>query len=604
MDVRTLVERVPGGLRAAAAAVGIVAASVGGVLSVSALARDDAPAPTPTASPSAAARAVTPSPSTTPSATPSPSTTVRAEEPACTAALDIRDAWEGGYTATITVTAAVALDTWTVSVDVGSSVVSGAWNTTLAAGDTGRMTAGPVDWNGALAAGTSTEVGFTADGGAPAAADLPCTGGAEATASPAPAATGASSPAAVAPAAAGDGDDWLRADGARIVDLEGHDVRMTGASWFGFNTSARVLHGLWTADMDAVLDQVARRGINTLRVPVSTELLLEWRAGRATISGSVNQAGPQAGMTTLEVFDAFLAGCKARGVKVILDVHSALADDNGHMAPMWFAGAVTSADFVDAWEWVARRYREDDTIVAFDLENEPHGKAGESPRATWGGGTASGDWRAVAQDLALRILAIHPNVLVLVEGVESYPRAGGSWASTDPADYDTTWWGGNLRGAAEHPVDLGRFQDRLVYSPHEYGPLVYEQPWFRSAFSRDSLERDVWEPHWLYLDSEGIAPVLIGEWGGRLGQDERQDRWMTAVRDLIVERGLSHTFWCVNPNSSDTGGLLLDDWATWDEDKYALLEPALWQDDAGRFVSLDHEVPLPGGITVAQYYAG
>jgi endoglucanase len=118
----------------------------------------------------------------------------------------------------------------------------------------------------------------------------------------------------------------------------------------------------------------------------------------------------------------------------------------------------------------------------------------------------------------------------------------------------------------------------------------------------------VWSPNWLYVHDDNIAPLLIGEWGGRLGQDERQDRWMTALRDLIVDKHLHQTFWVLNPNSGDTGGLLLDDWKTWDEQKYALLKPALWQ-HGGKFVSLDHQVPLGGagsttGISLAARYGG
>src|SRR4051812_13444366 len=83
---------------------------------------------------------------------------------------------------------------------------------------------------------------------------------------------------------------------------------------------------------------------------------------------------------------------------------------------------------------------------------------------------------------------------------------------------------------------------------------------------------------------------------------------MTALRDLIVEKHLHQTFWVLNPNSGDTGGLLLDDWKTWDEQKYALLKPALWQ-YAGKFVSLDHQVPLGGagsttGMSLAARYGG
>jgi endoglucanase len=79
---------------------------------------------------------------------------------------------------------------------------------------------------------------------------------------------------------------------------------------------------------------------------------------------------------------------------------------------------------------------------------------------------------------------------------------------------------------------------------------------------------------------------------------------MTALRDTIVEHKLHQTFWVLNPNSGDTGGLLLDDWKTWDEQKYALLKPALWQ-YGGKFVGLDHQVRLgANGISLAERYGG
>jgi endoglucanase len=31
-------------------------------------------------------------------------------------------------------------------------------------------------------------------------------------------------------------------------------------------------------------------------------------------------------------------------------------------------------------------------------------------------------------------------------------------------------------------------------------------------------------------------------------------------------------YWAVNPNSGDTGGVLLDDWLTWNNDKLLLLQ--------------------------------
>ena len=33
--------------------------------------------------------------------------------------------------------------------------------------------------------------------------------------------------------------------------------------------------------------------------------------------------------------------------------------------------------------------------------------------------------------------------------------------------------GGNFRGVRDYPIDLGKYKSQLVYSPHDYGPLVY-----------------------------------------------------------------------------------------------------------------------------------
>ena len=79
-------------------------------------------------------------------------------------------------------------------------------------------------------------------------------------------------------------------------------------------------------------------------------------------------------------------------------------------------------------------------------------------------------------------------------------------------------------------------------------------------------------------------------------------KWMNYLRQLIDEKKLNHTFWCFNANSGDTGGLVKDDFKTWDEDKYNLVKKVLWQNDAGKFVGLDHKVPLgANGISLSDF---
>ncbi|WP_144123738.1 cellulase family glycosylhydrolase [Catellatospora sichuanensis] len=409
--------------------------------------------------------------------------------------------------------------------------------------------------------------------------------------------------------------DWLHVQGNKVVDEAGNEVWLTGVNWFGFNASERVFHGLWSGNITTITKGMADRGINLVRVPISTQLLLEWKNGQTVAAPNVNTyANPElAGKNNLQIWDYWLQLCEQYGIKVMLDVHSAEADNSGHIHPVWWKGTITVEQFYQGWEWVTNRYKNNDTIVAMDIKNEPHGTPNQPPRAKWDNSTDQDNFKYACETAGKRILAINPNVLILCEGIEVYPRAGETWSSpnTDPdlsPNYFYNWWGGNLRGVRQYPVNLGANQDQLMYSPHDYGPLVYEQPWFQGTFDKTSLTNDVWRPNWFYIHEDGIAPLLIGEWGGRLGQDARQDKWMTALRDLIVQYRLHQTFWVLNPNSGDTGGLLLDDWATWDTAKYNLLKPALWQHQ-GKFVSLDHQVRLGGatsttGYNLADVYGG
>jgi endoglucanase len=44
---------------------------------------------------------------------------------------------------------------------------------------------------------------------------------------------------------------------------------------------------------------------------------------------------------------------------------------------------------------------------------------------------------------------------------------------------------------------------------------------------------------------------------------------------FIDEHDLDFCYWCWNPNSDDTGGLVKDDWLTPEQDKFELLRPIL-----------------------------
>ncbi|MBR5090624.1 MAG: cellulase family glycosylhydrolase [Ruminiclostridium sp.] len=399
------------------------------------------------------------------------------------------------------------------------------------------------------------------------------------------------------------GDDWLHTDGNRILDKNGKQVWLTGLNWFGYNTGTNTFDGLWNSQLAPSVKAIADHGFNLIRVPMSAELINQWAVReypRANYNNAYNEELNS--MNSLEIFEYFLKLAEDNGIKVMPDIHSANTDASGHNINLWYTDRVSVEDYYSALEWMADRYKNNDTIIAYDLKNEPHGKPYEgSNAAIWNDSDAKNNWKHTAEVAASKILAKNPNVLIMVEGTEIYPKdikKNGDFKSTDEKDYYFNWWGGNLRGVKDFPVDLGKYRNKLVYSPHDYGPTVYEQPWFKGTYTFDSLMKDCWKDNWFYIHENGTAPLLIGEWGGFMREPNLT--WMTYIRKLISDNHLNHTFWSFNANSGDTGGLVLDDFTTWDDEKYNFVKEVLWQEN-GKFVGLDHAIKLgENGITLSK----
>ena len=396
------------------------------------------------------------------------------------------------------------------------------------------------------------------------------------------------------------GDDWLHTDGNKILDKNGKQVWLTGVNWFGYNTGTNTFDGLWNSQLVPSVKAIADHGFNLIRVPISVQLINQWAAGEYPRANYNNAYNPELNdMNSLEIFEYFLKLAEENGLKVMPDIHCAETDAMGHNVNLWYTDKVSVNDYYRALEWLASRYKNNDTIIAIDIKNEPHGKQNEQNKAIWNNSTDINNWKYTAETAAKKILAINPNVLIMVEGTEIYPKSksNSDYKSQNADDYYFNWWGGNLRGVRDYPINLGSYQNKLVYSPHDYGPTVYQQPWFKSGYNYESLMKDCWNDNWLYIHKENIAPLLIGEWGGFMREPNLT--WMTCMRKLIKNYHLNHTFWCYNANSGDTGGLVLDDFKTWDTEKYNFVKEVLWQ-ESGKFVGLDHAIPLgENGITLS-----
>lgn len=336
---------------------------------------------------------------------------------------------------------------------------------------------------------------------------------------------------------------------AQIVDDYGNEVHFNGTAWFGLETSNFAPHGLWKRSMDDFLDQLRSKGYDLLRIPYCNEML-DLNSTPSSINYAVNP--DLQGLTPLEILDKLIDKAGSRGIKILLDRHR---PTGASQSELWYTNAVSEERWINDWKMLAMRYLDNDTVIGADLHNEPHGKV------SWGTGDLATDWKLAAERAGNAILSVNPNWLIVVEGVETN-------VAGDSGNY---WWGGNLAGVRHHPVILN-IADRVVYSPHDYGPGVSMQPWFSHSAFPSNLE-SIWDRYWGYIQKEGIAPILVGEFGGRnVTLETVEGRWQNALVDYIERNKMYWTYWCLNPNSGDTGGLLLDDWTTWNEPKQKMLD--------------------------------
>ncbi len=386
---------------------------------------------------------------------------------------------------------------------------------------------------------------------------------------------------------------WFTTSGNQIVDSAGNPVQIAGVNWFGMESDIFTPHGLWTRNYKEMMNQMAALDFNTIRLAYSSESLHTTKAP----SGIDFSKNPDlAGLTSLQIMDKIVAYAGEIGMRVILDHHrsSAGAGPNGN--GLWYEGSYTEAAWIDDWKMLAQRYGTNPTVIGADLHNEPH-------NGTWGGGGAT-DWAAAAERAGNAVLSVNPNWLIFVEGVETYQG-------------QNYWWGGNLMGVKDRPIVLN-VPNRVVYSPHDYPNSVYNQPWFQQANFGAALP-DKFEAAWGYIYEQNIAPIYLGEFGTRM-TDPKDIIWYEAITSYLSgdfdnngtidipagTQDMSWTFWSWNPNSTDTGGILADDWNTVNTNKMAYLEAIQFDfDDSSPGVLAQFVVSLaaPSSQVVTVQYA-
>ena len=492
----------------------------------------------------------------------------------------VRDDWGSGFVSdwALTRLAPEADSGWTISFDLGHQITN-IWGAEVLAHEGTRYTIGNASWNGNVDPDESIAFGFQATASG---ADLrepislvidgvtATAGGTvpEPTPSPEPQPEPVPSPEiSIGDADLHEGDPtsfapgYLHAEGNQIVDADGTPVRIAGVNWFGFESTTLAPHGLWTRNYEEMMGEMKAAGFNTIRLPFSNEAL---DTGK-TPNGIDFAANPDlAGLSPIEIMDRVVEAAGDLGLRIILDLHRNDAGVGALGDGLWYSDRYPESRVIDDWQMLAERYAGNPTVIGADLYNEPHG-------ASWGSGDAATDWQQAAERIGNAILEVNADWLVFVEGVGT-------------VNGESYWWGGNLQGVADDPVQLTH-PEKLIYSAHAYPNSIYAQPWFSDPRYPDNLP-EIFDENWGYVFHDLNAPVLVGEFGSKL-QDPKDLPWMQeflaylggdrdgdGISDLAPgEEGISWTYWSWNPNSGDTGGILADDWRTPIQEKLDLLAP-------------------------------
>jgi endoglucanase len=334
------------------------------------------------------------------------------------------------------------------------------------------------------------------------------------------------------------GGTGYHTSGPSIVDGTGTPITLHGVTWFGLETNSYSPHGLCCKPLRTLVEEIASLGFDTIRLPWSSELL---QAG--SLGNNVAGEPELDGRSGLDVMDAVIAEAARNHLKVILSRH---LGPGQHPTTVWFDATYGEADAIRDWQRLATHYLGNPAVIGCDLQSDL-GK-----KATWGEGDPMYDWRAAAERIGNAILQVNPDVLVIVEGVET----------VGTTNY---WRGGNLRGVMNAPVRLSP-ANHVVYATQDFPSSVSDQPpggvpWIASDPTFPQNLPAVWDANWGYLKEKNVAPVLLVGFGTAYATASDQE-WLKTLIGYVQTHDLSFSYWALNPESADALGLVTGD--TWD----------------------------------------
>jgi endoglucanase len=329
-------------------------------------------------------------------------------------------------------------------------------------------------------------------------------------------------------------DGMFSTSGSQIVDQNNNPVRLSCVYWPGLNHQDGPLAGLKgpIKGIPANVEAIATTGFNCIRIDFNN-LSLHDPATPAFLS-VLDQVVAAAAKNNLRVIIAdhdnegnygsninYTDDCAAQQSNGIwYDLGGASDGTDGCKDP----GHTTQAAYQDDWVTVASRYADNNTVIGYDLWNEPVARKGGS---VWGGGS-NRDIHQMYQNVGSAILSRDAEKLIFAE----CPL--GIYTPTtlfDGTTHGTAPWG-DCTGAKVLPVVFTvnghTIKNKVVYDVHLYPNSIGDiSKVYGSSSSPSAIQAMNYS--FGFLESQNIAPVWNGESGTGFRENPDDINWATML---------------------------------------------------------------------------
>ena len=309
-------------------------------------------------------------------------------------------------------------------------------------------------------------------------------------------------------------EDFVRIEGQNLIKPDGSRLFIMGTNlgnWlnpegymFGFSraNSARFIDEMFcqlvgpdfTADFwkrfkdnyvtREDIEFIASTGANTIRLPFHYKLFTD-----------EDYMGLSAAQDGFERVDSLVCWCRDNGLYLILDMHDAPGGqtgdniDDSYGYPWLFESERSQQLFCDIWRSIAERYKDETTILGYELINEPIAPYFENMEEL------NGKLEALHKRAVKAIREVDTNHIILLGGAQ---------------------WNGNFK-----PFSDWKYDDKIMYTCHRYGGDPTKAAIQEIIDFRDKVN----------------LPMYMGEIG------HNTDEWQAAFCKTMRENNIGYTFW-------------------------------------------------------------